>query len=60
MNRWRRYGLLRAHAYNDRKECLYEPPGEDAPARYKRKGLYAKRHLRKVVLNRTDEVQYGT
>ena len=60
VNRWRRYGLLLAHAYNDRGECLYEPPGEDAPVRYRRKGVYAKRHLREFVLNRRDEVQYGT
>ena len=36
---WRRYGLLKAYLYNDRGECLFEPPGDDAPVRHKRKGL---------------------
>jgi DNA invertase Pin-like site-specific DNA recombinase len=35
--RWRRAGLLRAYAYDDRDDYLYEPPGQDAPARFKRK-----------------------
>jgi DNA invertase Pin-like site-specific DNA recombinase len=28
---WRRYGLLRAHAYNDKGECLYEVPTSNPP-----------------------------
>lgn len=32
---WRRAGLLRAHAYSDRNDYLYEAPGTDAPAKYK-------------------------
>ncbi|MEW6547228.1 MAG: recombinase family protein [Bacillota bacterium] len=32
---WRRHGLLRAHAYNDKDQYLYEPPGEDAPVKGK-------------------------
>lgn len=31
---WRRAGLLRAHRYNDKGECLFEPPGADAPMKY--------------------------
>lgn len=34
---WRRRGLLRAHAYNDKNQYLYEPPGPDAPRKYKHK-----------------------
>jgi DNA invertase Pin-like site-specific DNA recombinase len=34
---WRRRGLLKAYAYNDKWECLYEPPGEDTPVKWKRK-----------------------
>ena len=30
---WLRHGLLRGHAYSDKNECLYEPPGDDAPRR---------------------------
>ena len=32
---WRRTGLLRAHRYNDKGECLFERPGPDAPVKYK-------------------------
>jgi hypothetical protein len=28
---WARHGLLRAHPYTDRGQCLYEPPGEHPP-----------------------------
>ena len=28
---WRRAGMLTAHRYNDKGECLFEPPGADAP-----------------------------
>ena len=31
---WRRAGMLRAHRYNDKGECLFEPPGADAPMKY--------------------------
>ncbi len=32
---WRRAGLLNAHRYNDKGECLFERPGADAPVKYK-------------------------
>jgi len=32
---WRRAGLLPAHRYNDKGECLFERPGPDAPVKYK-------------------------
>jgi Recombinase zinc beta ribbon domain/Recombinase len=28
---WARHGLLHAHPYTDRGQCLYEPPGEHSP-----------------------------
>jgi DNA invertase Pin-like site-specific DNA recombinase len=28
---WRNHGLLLAHPYNAKNECLYEPPGDDRP-----------------------------
>lgn len=28
---WARHGLLRAHPYTDRQQCLYEPPGGHPP-----------------------------
>jgi DNA invertase Pin-like site-specific DNA recombinase len=35
---WRRAGLLVAHRYNDRGECLFEPPGPDAPVKFQHQG----------------------
>jgi DNA invertase Pin-like site-specific DNA recombinase len=37
---WRRAGLLSAHRYDDRGQCLFERPGPDAPSKYQyqRKG----------------------
>jgi hypothetical protein len=32
---WRRAGLLVAHRYDDRGQCLFERPGDDAPVKYK-------------------------
>jgi DNA invertase Pin-like site-specific DNA recombinase len=31
---WRRAGRLRAHVYNDKGECLYEPLGANRPVKY--------------------------
>jgi hypothetical protein len=31
---WRRAGLLRAHRYNDKGQCLFEQSGPDAPIKY--------------------------
>jgi hypothetical protein len=31
IHRWRHNGLLIAHPYNAKNECLYEPPGDDRP-----------------------------
>jgi len=54
---WRRFGLLRAHAYNDKQQRLYEPPGPDAPVRYKPKGIQAAKRNRRSASNPTGEVQ---
>lgn len=37
IKKWRRRGILRAHAYTDKHDYLYEPPGVDAPAKWKHK-----------------------
>jgi DNA invertase Pin-like site-specific DNA recombinase len=37
---WRDRGLLRAHRYNDKGQCLYEPPANDLPGKFKKKGPY--------------------
>ncbi len=57
---WRRAGLLRAHAYNDKPQYLFEPPGADAPIRYKWKGLSAWARERRSTPLTTSEVQYAT
>jgi hypothetical protein len=30
---WARHGLVAAHRYNDKQECLYEHPGEPLPVK---------------------------
>ena len=37
---WRRAGLLKGHRWDDRGQCLFEPPGPNSPLRYKRKGVW--------------------
>jgi hypothetical protein len=55
---WRVHGLLRGHAYNDKGDYLYDPPGEHAPK--KAQGLkLSRRSLNDQILSgRTKEVQY--
>ena len=55
---WRRAGLLQAHAYNDKQQYLYEPPGADAPARYTWKGLTQWDRERRSVSHPRNGVQY--
>jgi hypothetical protein len=53
---WNRHGLIRGHAYNDKNDCLYEPPGENPPR--KAQGIkLSQRALSKVVSQRIEEVQ---
>ena len=34
---WRDRGLLKAYRYNDKGQCLYEPPPENLPGKFKKK-----------------------
>ena len=43
---WNRHGLIRGHAYSDKNECLYEPPGDDPP----RKAMGVKLSERKLAV----------
>ncbi len=52
---WRRAGLLRSEAYNDKDERLYEPPGADAPIKNKHK--FSRRALDRVLPDGANEVQ---
>lgn len=40
VNIWRRRGLLKALAYDDKRNYLYEDPGKNPPVKLRRKGLY--------------------
>jgi len=53
---WNRHGLIRGHAYNNKNDCLYEPPGENPPR--KAQGIkLSQRAVNKVVSQRIEEVQ---
>ena len=54
---WRNHGLLRAHPYNDKNECLYEDPGEDPPAKRQGIKLSKRQRFTQVTSNRAKEVQ---
>jgi DNA invertase Pin-like site-specific DNA recombinase len=54
VQRWRRNGLLRAHAYNDKNEFLYERSGENPPLRWQGVKLSDQRRF---ASNPTQEVQ---
>ena len=55
---WRNRGLLVAHAYNDKNECLYEPPGMNRPIKHHGIKLTDPRRFQSVAPERTDEVQH--
>ena len=55
---WRRCGLLKAHAYTDKPNHLFEPPGPDVPALGRKKGLSRILQDRKVNAEKAKEVQY--
>ena len=57
---WQRNGLLRAHAANGKKVCLFEPPGEDSPIKRQGRKLSERRRLGDFAPDRTEEVQYAT
>ena len=60
VQQWRNHGLLRAHVYNDKNECLYEHPGDDPPVKAQGKKLAQRRRFAEVVPNRIKEVQCET
>ena len=38
IKRWRRAGLLKAHNYSERGECLFEAPDQTSPIKYQHQG----------------------
>jgi hypothetical protein len=57
VKQWRLAGLLQAHAYNDKPQYLYEPPGPEAPARYTWKGITRWKQQRRAASQPAHEVQ---
>jgi len=58
VKQWRDHGLLRAHAYNDRGECLYEHPGDQPPAKMQGRKLSHRRPFAGLPADPPQEVQY--
>lgn len=57
VRKWARQGLLKAHAYNDKNECLYEPPGQHRPIKHHGIKLSDPRRFPGNARDRTNEVQ---
>ena len=57
---WRDHGLLRAHDYNSKGECLYEPVNGSGPVKSQGQKLSERRRFPEVSSNRTNEVQHAT
>ena len=56
VKRWRDHGLLRAYAYNDKNECLYEPLDDDPPVKKQGTKLSTRQRPLEVPSNCTKEV----
>ncbi len=55
---WHNHGLLKAHPYNDKNECLYDRPGEDRPIKQMGVKLKDRSQDLDVVSERTEKVQH--
>jgi hypothetical protein len=53
---WRRTGLLKATASDDRGSYLYEEPGDAAPVKHRYKGITRALEIRRLATNQSDEV----
>jgi len=54
---WAAHGIINAHAYTDKPEHLYEPPGPDAPRKAQGRKLVKRRPPISVIPERSKEVQ---
>jgi len=54
---WHRHGILRAHAYTDKNECLYEHPGDNPPCKSQGMKLSERCRANEVASTATQEVQ---
>ncbi|MCC6682950.1 MAG: recombinase zinc beta ribbon domain-containing protein [Phycisphaeraceae bacterium] len=60
VKRWRHAGLLRAYAYDDKSQCLYEPPGHNQPVKSQGRKLSERCRFPQIVTHSTHEVQHAT
>ena len=58
INAWKKYGLVRGYVYNNKNECLFEPPGENPPAKIQGRKISKRLQFSKVFSDGTKEVQY--
>jgi len=58
INIWKRHGLIRGHAYNDKNDCLYEHPGENPPRKAQGVKLSKRVAAGVVITQGMKEVQY--
>jgi len=54
---WAAHGIINAHAYTDKPEHLYEPPGPNAPRKAQGRKLVKRRPPISVIPERSKEVQ---
>lgn len=55
---WHRYDILKGHVYNDKQQCLFEPPGADRPFKWQGRKLSKRHPLIEFVSDHVKEVQY--
>ena len=55
---WHRHDLIRGLRYNDRNECLYEPPGDQPPVKQPGRKLTKRPPSRQLATQRRNEVQF--
>jgi hypothetical protein len=55
---WRHRGLLRGCPYNDKKECLYEPVGDNGPTKQLRMKLSERRRFPQAQSHADNEVHH--
>ncbi|MBW6487315.1 MAG: recombinase family protein [Syntrophobacterales bacterium] len=58
VNAWHRHGILKAHVYNDKRQCLFEPPGDDRPIKWQGRKLSKRHPYIEFLSDHTKEVQY--
>ena len=58
VNAWYKHGLLNGQVYNDKHQCLFEPPGADRPFKHQGRKLSKRHEHIEFVSDHTKEVYY--